>query len=254
MITSNQDTKEVLIIEDDQGISEILKHICVELGLEVYQCYTGTDAIIAIQTRKFDLIITDLMLPGMAGEDLIKVFRSSQSSHHKTPIIVMSAKTDTQHKIDVLVIGASDYITKPFDIGEMKARICVQLRQLIYIDNGQTTKASNFESNDKILTNDSTVLMHKNLVLDPEGCAVTVNGIPISVTTKELQILELLLKNPNKLFTKENLFQSIWGETYIGTDNTINVHVSNLRQKITAVDSTETYIETIWGMGYKLKA
>ena len=157
----------------------------------------------------------------------------------KIPVIVVSAKNALDNKVDLLLAGADDYLTKPFEIKELLARVQVQLRR----------SAENAESGsgEKL----SGTLRHKDMVLDRADHSVSVNGTPLSLTRQEFQILELLLLNPNKAFSKQEIYEYAWNDFYIGEDKTINVHISNIRSKIRAV-SDENYIETVWGIGFKL--
>ena len=141
-------------------------------------------------------------------------------------------------KIDLLTIGADDYITKPFDLGEVAARVLTNLRR--YQKNGQKAEAKE-------------LLTYKELVLDQETKIVTVKGIELELTAKEYQMLELFVKYPNKVFSKANLYESIWGAEYLGDDNVIKTHISNLRNKIKKAHEDVEYIETVWGLGYRFK-
>ena len=174
------------------------------------------------------------MLPGINGEELIAEIRKNSVM----PIIVISAKSDQENKINVLKLGADDFISKPFDINEVIARVEAQLRRYKTFS-GAVEKTSE--------------LKHKNIVLDSESRQVFVNGQEVVLTVREFSILELLMKNPHKVFTRANLFESVWGDEFMGDDNTVNVHISNLRSKIAKVDKENEYIQTVWGIGFKLK-
>lgn len=154
-------------------------------------------------------------------------------------MIVISAKNETQSKIHSLRTGADDFISKPFDIEEVSARIDALLRRYQQKDwsNSQSTK-----------------LMYKDIVLDLDSKKVTVNQSEIILTVREYKILALLMENPEKIYSKANLFESVWGEKFYGDENTINVHMSNLRNKLSKANPKEDYIKTIWGMGYRLKS
>lgn len=150
------------------------------------------------------------------------------------PVIIISAKETTQNKIDLLRLGADDYITKPFDMEEVLARIESNLRRVQFQNNSQN------------------VLKYEDLILDFEKNLVSVRGIELSLTAKEFSILELLMKYPDKVFSKANLFQSVWGMEYINEDNTLNVHISNLRNKLKNICPEKEFIDTVWGIGYRL--
>lgn len=225
--------KKILIVEDDWDINGLLCKVLSQNGYEVRAAYSGTEAKMCIEQFNYDLIILDLMLPGICGEELIGNIRKN----HLMPIIVSSAKTSSEDKVAVLRMGADDFISKPFDINEVLARVEAQLRRYTKFSVGGS------------INNKFT---HKNLELDIESRQVYVNGIEINLTVREFDILELLITNPNKVFTRANLFESVWKDDFMGDDNTVNVHVSNLRSKISKVDKDNEYIQTVWGIGFKL--
>ncbi|MGL4572050.1 MAG: response regulator transcription factor [Clostridium sp.] len=226
--------ERVLIVEDDQDINNLIYNILKKEGFEVIQAFSGSEGRMCIEFYDFDIILIDLMLPGMSGEEIIKKVRDSKYM----PIIVISAKTAQVDKVNALKIGADDFITKPFDVGELLARVNAQIRRYKKFPT-ETPKEDN-------------ILRYKELQLDLEKLEVKVNGEKISLTAKEITILKLLLGNPTKVFTKANLFESVWKESFLGDDNTINVHMSNIRSKINKVDKENEYIKTIWGIGFKL--
>lgn len=225
--------KKILVVEDDCDINELLCKVLDKSGYEVRAAYSGTEAKMCVEQFSYDLIILDLMLPGICGEELIGDIRRN----HLMPIIVTSAKTSSEDKISVLRMGADDFISKPFDINEVLARIEAQLRRY--------TKFS-------IVSSLNNKYIHKNLELDIESRQVHVNGVEVNLTVREFDILQLLITNPNKVFTRANLFESVWKDEFMGDDNTVNVHVSNLRAKISKIDKDNEYIQTIWGIGFKL--
>lgn len=223
----------ILVIEDDNDINNMLTKLMKRNGYNVIQAYSGTEAMIYLKNNDFQLILLDLMLPGISGEELIKNIRKTK----EMPVIVISAKVDKKDKIKLLDLGADDYITKPFDIEELSARIYSNLRRYLKFNNvSDTTKVLNF----------------KDISLNSETKEVFINRKQITLTAREFKILELLLANPKKVFSKANLFESIWEEEYLGDDNTVTVHMSNLRSKLQNANPNEEYIQTIWGMGYKL--
>ncbi|AKN30888.1 XRE family transcriptional regulator [Clostridium carboxidivorans P7] len=224
----------ILIVEDDNGINTLLARLMEKKGYGVVQAYSGTEAMLHIEAKDFQLVILDLMLPGITGEELIKNIRKTK----QMPVIVISAKIDKKDKIELLNLGADDYITKPFDIEEVCARVYSNLRRYMKFSNNNVSVNEN--------------LTYKDIVLNKETKEVCVNGKNITFTAREFEILELLLTHPKKVFSKANLFESVWGEEYLGDDNTVNVHMSNLRSKLQKANPKEEYIETIWGMGYKI--
>lgn len=225
----------IMVVEDDNDINRLLCSILRKSGYVPQPAYSGTEALLYLEKQEWHMILLDLMLPGLSGEELL----ARIGKHGSVPVLILSAKEEKQTKIEMLRTGADDYITKPFDIEEVSARIDSHLRRYRRVPP----------------RTENHLLKHKNAILDREAKTVTVGSTELALTAREFDILELLLRSPKKLFTKANLFESIWGEAFIGgEENTINVHVSNLRGKLAKADSDEEYIETIWGMGYRLKA
>ncbi len=231
--------RKVLVVEDDQEIRNLLKNFLVENGFEVDEAKDGNIASDKISGEQYDIILMDMMLPFKSGDVLIKELRDSKDAKKAgTPVIVLSAKTMKDTRLEVLRMGADDYIIKPFDLDEVLVRIEVVLR-----------RSENEGESD---TGDSyNVLSHNGLVLDKEMNSVTFEGTPVKLTAKEMLLLELFLQNPQKTFTKANLYETVWEDTYYYEDNTINVHMSNLRSKLKKATGHE-FIETVWGIGYKL--
>ena len=221
--------KRTLIIEDDQEISMLLCIILAKLHMETVAAYSGTEGLLQLQNNTFDLILLDLMLPGKSGEEFIKEIRKKSS----IPIIVISAKSDIEDKVQVLKMGADDYITKPFHQEEVMARVEVQLR-----------KAS-------FLPMQLAEMGWRGLKINMEKRSVTLNEIELQVTNAEFDILIFFMNNPERALSKKEIYESIWKGTYYGDDNTISVHVSNFRKKISEI-TTEEYIKTIWGVGFML--
>lgn len=226
-------TKElnILVVEDDQDINGLINKILIKSGFNVRQAFSGTEAKLCLDMFDFHLLILDLMLPGMTGEEVIEEVRKKKNM----PIIVISAKTSPEDKVKALKLGADDFVTKPFNTLEVVARVEAQLRRY--------TEFSKVEEN--------KTLRYKEIELDKEEVRVEVRGQEIQLTAKEFAILELLMSNPKKVFTKANLFEHVWNEEFFGDDNTVNVHMSNLRNKIAAIDKENDYIKTVWGIGFK---
>ena len=189
-------------------------------------------------------MILDLMLPGMNGEELLLKIKKE---HPEISVIISSAKEEVKTRVAMLRQGADDYITKPFDTEELLARLEAVIRrsgkEIRHIDN-QTEEKASVEKN---------VLKNKDIVIEPEEFRVLVAGKEVRLTRREFLILELLMKNPGKVFTKSNIYESGWNEEFLGEDNAVNVHISNIRQKLAKVNSEEAYIETVWGIGFKMK-
>ena len=220
---------KLLIVEDDKEIRELLGAFLTDNGYEIGYAVNGIEATNKF-TPEYDLVLLDIMLPFKSGEQVLTDIRKTSD----VPVIIISAKDMIQTKIDVIRMGADDYITKPFDLGEVLVRIEAMLRRTV----GKT--------------GDDQVITHKNLTLNRKDGRVFIKGEQISLTTKEYAILELLLSYPDKMFSKSNIFESIWNEDFdIYDDNALKVHMSNLRAKLKKYDDEE-YIETIWGMGYRL--
>lgn len=225
----------IIIVEDDNDINNMLKILIEKRGYNVVQAYSGTEAFLYIKAHEFQLVLLDLMLPGMTGEELLKKIRGIS----QVPVIVISAKLSKETKVEMLKIGADDYITKPFDMDEVDARIYSNLRRYMDFQNGNISSKN---------------IVYKDIILDREAKEVSVNSKKLVLTNREYNILEVFLLNPKKIFSKANLFESVWGDTYMGDDNTLNVHMSNLRNKLLKANPKEEYIETVWGIGYKLKS
>lgn len=223
------ENKKILIIEDDQEISMLLSEILRKSNFETVVAYSGTEGLLQLENNMYDLILLDLMLPGKSGEELINEIREKSS----IPIIVISAKVDIDHKVKVLKMGADDYITKPFNQKEVVARVEVQLR-----------KASTPLSH-------TTEMKWRGLKIYKEKRLATLNEKELQLTNAEFDILVLFLSKPERAFSKKEIYESIWKDTYYGDDNTISVHISNLRKKIAEITPDE-YIKTIWGIGFML--
>ncbi len=223
---------EILIVEDDNNINSLL---CELLKNEnsVTSAFSGTEAMMIFNSdvNRFDLILLDLMLPGKSGEDIIREIRQVSA----VPIIVLTAKGDTNTLVDILEMGADDYISKPFDVREVKARAKSHLRK----------KMDNH-------TFQEEVLKFEDLTLNISSRTAFVGENPITLTQKEFDMLSLFLHEPKRVFTKEILYTKVWGDMYYGDDNTINVHISRLRSKIKEYMQKDI-IDTVWGVGFRLK-
>ena len=225
-----REKKRILLIEDDPEINKLLRIMLTDKAVETVQAYSGTEGLLHLQMDTFDLILLDLMLPGKRGEELIEEIRKESA----IPIIVISAKTDVDDKVSVLKMGADDYITKPFHQQEVVARVEVQLRKV-------------GPSSQKTLE-----LIWQDLQLHTEKRSVCLlSGQMLQMTNAEFDILHLLMRHPERAFSKREIYESIWKDTYYGDDNTISVHISNLRRKI-AEHSSREYIKTVWGVGFML--
>lgn len=208
-------------------INGLLRSIIEKSGYAADCAYNGTDGLAMGLHGDYSLILLDLMLPEKTGEDIVKELRKVNT----TPIIVLSAKGETHNRIELLRLGADDYIIKPFDIDEVLLRIQAVLR-----------RTAQQETNE---------IVFRELVIKTDSKRVFINGDELICTATEYAILELLMKNPDRIFSKRTLYEIVMGEDYLQEDNTMNVHISNLRRKI-AKHTDKKYIETVYGMGYRL--
>ena len=225
------DICNILVVEDDPDINKLLCRVLSGAGYDCRPAYSGSEAALWAGQYDYDLVLLDLMLPGLTGEEFITQLRQRKTM----PIIVLSAKAGLEDRVNVLKLGADDFIPKPFDNAEVLARVEAQLRRY-----RQFSGASG-----------GSVLTHGDLVLDKDSVTVTAAGKPVAVTAREFHILTLLMEHPKKVFTREQLYQQVWNGAYMGDDNTVNVHISNLRSKLAKVSPTE-YIKTVWGIGFKM--
>ena len=222
--------KNILIIEDDTDINNVISETLTKAGYHCTQAFSVTEALMCLERETFALAVMDLMLPGLSGESLLPKLKEIQ----QIPVIVVSAKDSLDSKVNLLTSGAEDYLTKPFEIQELVARVGVQIRRFAGDDD---TSAK--------------MLKYKDLILNQESFTASVNGTEIPLTKQEFKILELLLSHPNKVYSKQDIYDYAWDDIYIGEDKTINVHISNIRKKLKAV-TEEEYIETVWGIGFRL--
>lgn len=217
--------KTIAIIDDDVHIGDVLSEILENEGYAVARAYSGTEALYLLSQSRPDLILLDLMLPGLSGEEVLPHIKN-------IPVIVLSAKVDVQDKVNLLLGGAVDYITKPFITEELLARITAQLRKAEKTDN-------------------TTVLTAGDLTLDTISLDVTFRGQSIKLTRTEYAILKLLMANPKQAISKGALLERISLDTPDCTERSLKQHISNLRRKLQEVTGTD-YIETVWGIGFKL--
>ena len=226
----------ILIIEDNNEIQEILKTLLSEEH-EVIQAFSGTEGMIRFEQGNIDLILLDIMLPGKNGDQVLKAIRQASS----VPVIMLTALSDKKLISQYLLDGANDYIVKPFDLDEVFARVTVQLRQK------SDKQAAEIEHPDKLIQ------QLKNIQFDADSFEIKNSQETIRLAKKECLILQTLLRHPKKIFTKEELYELVWEDTYLPGDNTLNTHLSNLRKKLSQLDPEQEYIETIWGVGVRLK-
>ena len=217
--------KTILIVDDDVYIGDMLEELLTKENYAVGRGYSGTEALMYLSSRRPDLILLDLMLPGLSGEELLPLIKG-------IPVIVVSAKAEVSDKVSLLLGGAADYVTKPFDTSELLARVTVQLRK-----------------ND--VPESSDILSYDTIHLNTETRAVTVSDTPVRLTQTEYAILKLLMANPSQVITKSVMLDRISEDTPDCTESSLKVHISNLRKKLKAVNGKD-YIEAVWGIGFKL--
>lgn len=221
--------KQIMVIDDDLYISDMLKEILENEGYQVSRAYSGTEAVMLLENIRPDLILLDLMLPGLSGEDVLSHIRG-------IPVIVVSAKGDVDDKVALLLGGAADYITKPFDTRELLARITVCLRNAPFSGN-------------------APVLSFENISLDSQSHQVTVQNQPVKLTKTEYAILKLLLANPSQVISKSVMLERISRDTPDCVESSLKVHVSHLRSKLRDADpQRRDFIEAVWGIGFKMKS
>lgn len=223
---------KILVVEDEADINGLIFKILKEADYCVTQAFSGTEAKLLLEKEIPDLILLDLMLPGISGEELLHYIR--QNRQWNIPVIVISAKNALGDKVSLLKNGADDYITKPFEPEEVIARVQASLRRI-----------------GKENISDKT-LLYKNIKLYPQSRKVMILERELILTAHEYDILFLLMQNPEKLYSRETLYELVWQGGYYGENNTVNVHVSNLRKKIKEIDPMEEYIQTVYGIGFKL--
>lgn len=219
--------KHIFIVDDDIHIGNMLEEVLQREGYKVSRAYSGTEALLVLSSQTPDLILLDLMLPGLNGEEVLPKIQG-------IPVIVLSAKSETAHKVQLLLDGACDYITKPFDLTELLARITVQLRNA---------------SSQPILRH---TLTFQEIKLNTETHSVSVQDRPVKLTRTEYAILKLLMENPSQVITKSILLDRISKDTPDCMESSLKVHISNLRKKLKAITDKD-YIEAVWGIGFKMK-
>ena len=218
-------TKNILVVDDDVQIGNLLEEVLGREGYAVWRAYSGTEALLLLSAKRPDLILLDLMLPGLSGEGLLPKIEG-------IPVIVVSAKADVSDKVSLLRGGAADYITKPFDTRELLARVAVQLRAA---EGGR-----------------AAVYTHGCLALDPASHSVTAAGKPVALTKTDYAILKLLMKNPSPVLAKSVILDRISLDTPDCTERSLKQHVSNLRRKLQEACGEDS-IESVWGIGFKMK-
>ncbi|MCV0025502.1 response regulator transcription factor [Bacillus sp. XT-2] len=222
-----------MLVEDDHSISEMVVHYLTKEGFEIVHAFDGEEGIRRFQEQAYDLILLDIMLPELNGMDVLKIIREKS----KVPVLMISAKDGDVDKALGLGFGADDYIAKPFSMIELTARVKAAIR-----------RATQYSSSEPA---EHQVIRVHQLTIDIDNVSVLKNGEPLQLTSTEWQLLILFAANPKKVFTKEQIYRSVWNEEYFGDQNIINVHMRRLREKIEDDPSSPQYIKTLWGIGYK---
>ena len=229
--------KRILIVEDDNSIAELQKDYLEINGFSVEVCQDGMMGLKRIQESDYDLLILDIMLPGIDGFEILRRIRATKD----IPVLLVSAKKEEIDKIRGLGLGADDYITKPFSPGELVARV-----------NAHITKYERLK-NKYGSTNNNSVLTIRSLEIQKDSRRVFVSGKEVNLAQKEFEVLLFMAQNPNRVFGREEIFERIWGLDSLGDASTVTVHVARIRDKIEADPSNPQYIETVWGAGYRFK-
>ncbi|MDE5908643.1 MAG: response regulator transcription factor [Lachnospiraceae bacterium] len=218
--------KNILVVDDDINIGNMLEEILAKEGYQITRAYSGTEALFVLSSKRPDLILLDLMLPGLDGREVLPKITG-------IPVIIISAKTGVEDKVELLLGGACDYITKPFDIEELLARITVQLRNA---SAGVSASTLKFE----------------DILIDTDSHHVTLSGQTLHLTRTEYAILKLLMQNPSQVVTKTLLLERLSEDTPDCMESSLRVHISNLRKKLRELNGKD-YIEAVWGIGFKMK-
>lgn len=225
---------KILLVEDDTEISDMLKNFLTTENFEVVQSFDGESACQDFLADDYSLVLLDLMIPKKSGMEVMKTIREKST----VPIIILSAKDTDSDKTLGLGLGADDYITKPFSVTEVLARIKANIRR-----NTQYVQTA---------ANEENVFHCGSLTVNISDYSVLKNGTRIELTAKEFEILKLLVKNPKKVYTKEQIYSHVWNDAYLGDENAVNVHISRLRNKIEDDPRNPQIVVTVWGIGYKL--
>ncbi|MBI4549043.1 MAG: response regulator transcription factor [Ignavibacteriae bacterium] len=227
--------KRVLIIEDDAAIANLVEIHLKDLGCAVTKISKGEDGLHEALSEKYDLIILDLMLPGLSGLEVCKELRAVNRT---IPILMLTARSEEFDRVLGLELGADDYLTKPFSVRELIARVKAILRRV------EVTQKEQHQTEKKVLE-------IGKITLEPEKRRVVLNGEKIELTAKEFDLLHLFMKNPGRAYSRQELLDLVWGYQFDGYDHTVNSHINRLRSKIEQSPSQPKYILTVWGVGYR---
>ena len=234
--------RKVLVVDDDPNIVEVLRLYFDKDGFAVVSCLSGDKAVETFQTSQPDLVVLDLMLPGKDGYDICREIRKTSD----VPIIMLTARSDTLDKVVGLELGADDYLQKPFEPKELLARVKAVLRR--------TKKQEAPSSDSKDSKENTEVISYEGFTVDTARYVVTVDGKEIDIPPKELELLFFLASHPNRVFTREQLLENVWGYDFYGESRTVDVHVKRIREKLEKPNvKTNWQIKTVWGVGYKFE-
>lgn len=234
--------KTVLIVDDDPNISELLRLYFSKDGFKVQICYNGNDALDAYRHSQPDVIVLDLMLPGMGGFDVLRALRKESD----VPVLILTARGDTLDKVVGLELGADDYIEKPFEPKELLARVKAVLRRI----QSAPDKARSSSDEDQ---HKPDIITWPELIIDRTRYTVTIGQQEIDIPPKELELLYFLAGHPDRVFTREQLLENIWGFDFFGGTRTVDVHIKRIREKVDSVPHPDWRIKTVWGVGYKFE-
>jgi DNA-binding response OmpR family regulator len=218
--------EQILIVDDDVYIGDMLEEALTKENYRIFRAYSGTEALLVLASNRMDMILLDLMLPGLSGDEVLARIEN-------IPVIAISAKADVDSKVKILMAGAVDYVTKPFEVRELIARIKVHLKE-------------------SLITEGEEYLSAEGLTLNLTSMEAAVNGRKVKLTRTEYAILKILMQNPSRVITKNIMLNSISAETPDCTERSLKQHISNLRKKLLSVADQKDYIETVWGIGIKL--
>ena len=233
--------KTVLIVDDDPNISELLRLYFSKDGFDVLICYNGDEVLDIFHASAIDVIVLDLMLPGMGGFDVSRALRKESD----VPILILTARGDTLDKVVGLELGADDYIEKPFEPKELIARVKAVLRRAQPIQDNSVLANNSLPKPD--------IINWPNLIVDRTRFTVTCGAREIEMPPKELELLYFLSGHPDRVFTREQLLENIWGFDFFGGTRTVDVHIKRIREKLDASPHPEWRIKTVWGVGYKFE-
>lgn len=229
---AERQTAAILVVEDDPDINRLLCTVLEGAGYCPRPAFSGSEALLWAEKYEYDLVLLDLMLPGISGEEFIQRIRRGRTM----PILVLSAKVAVEDRVNVLGLGADDFIPKPFDNREVLARVEAQLR-----------RSRSFAGPDPGRT-----LTWGELSVNKAARIAALKGRELTLTAHEFAILSLLMEQPRRVLSRPQIYEAVWGESFMGDDSTVNVHVSNLRSKLARIDPRGEYIKTVWGVGFRM--